>query len=95
MPTVSRSDLWKKFQFSNFKGKCFKVIFNMYQGIKSRVKNKECQSDCFPCLTGVRQSENISPFLFSKILVFAKDHNLCFVNIYIQFPQITIQLKNI
>ena len=31
--TVSRSDLWKKLQFSNIKGKCFKV-FNMYQGIE-------------------------------------------------------------
>ena len=26
--TVSRSGLWKKLQFSNIKGKCFKVIFN-------------------------------------------------------------------
>ena len=43
--TVSRSDLWKKFQFINIKGKCFKVIFNMYQGIKSCVKYKVCQSD--------------------------------------------------
>lgn len=60
--TVSRSDLWKKLQFSNIKGKCFKVIFNMYQGIKSCVKYKECQSDFFPCLTGVRQGENVSLF---------------------------------
>ena len=43
--TVSRPDLWKQLQFSNIKGKCFKVIFNMYQGIKSCVKYKECQSD--------------------------------------------------
>ena len=60
--TVSRSDLWKKCQFSNIKGKCFKVIFNMYQGIKSYVKHKECQSDLFPCLTGVRQGENLTLF---------------------------------
>ena len=46
--TVSRPDLWKKLQFSNIKGKCFKVIFNMYQGIKSCVKYKQCQSDFFP-----------------------------------------------
>ena len=60
--TVSRPDLWKKLQFSNIKGKCFKVIFNMYQGIKSCVKYKEYQSDFFPCLTGVRQGENLSLF---------------------------------
>ena len=52
----------EKIQFSNIKGKCFKVIFNMYQGIKSCVKYKECQSDFFPCLTGVRQGENLSTF---------------------------------
>ena len=60
--TVSRSDLWNKLQFSNIKGKCFKVIFNMYQGIKSCVKYKECQSDFFPCPTGVRQGEILSLF---------------------------------
>ena len=34
----------------------------MYQGIKSYVKYKECQSDLFPCLTGVRQGENLTLF---------------------------------
>ena len=40
----------------------------MYQNIKSCVKlGKDC-SDFFNCDTGVRQGENLSPFLFSIFL---------------------------
>jgi hypothetical protein len=46
----------------------------MYQGIKSCVKYKEYQSDFFPCLTGVRQGENLSPFLFSVFLNDLEDY---------------------
>ena len=46
----------------------------MYQGIKSYVKYKECQSDLFPCLTGVRQGENVSSFLFSVFLNDLEDY---------------------
>jgi hypothetical protein len=60
--------LWKKLQRSEKKGKCFKVIFNMYTGVKSCVQYNGGQSDFFLCLTGVRQCENLSPFLFSIFL---------------------------
>ena len=63
--TVWRSGLWIKLQKSEIKGKCFKVIYNMYNGIKSCVQYNGCESEFFPCLTGVRQGENLSPFLFS------------------------------
>jgi hypothetical protein len=38
------------------------------------VKHKECQSDFFPCLTGVRQGENLFPFLFSVFLNDLEDY---------------------
>ena len=50
------------------KGKCFKIIYNMYNDIKSCVQYNGSQSEFFPCLTGVRQGENLSPFLFSIFL---------------------------
>ncbi|KAK3109114.1 hypothetical protein FSP39_023343 [Pinctada imbricata] len=66
--TVWRIGLWQKLQNTNIKGKIFKVIYNMYADIKSCVrKNSEC-SDFFPCMTGVRQGENLSPFLFTIFL---------------------------
>jgi len=52
--TVWRDGLWLKLQNSEIKGKCFRVIYNMYQGIKSCVQYGGNQSDFFPCLTGVR-----------------------------------------
>ncbi|KAK3097138.1 hypothetical protein FSP39_006717 [Pinctada imbricata] len=66
--TVWRIGLWRKLQNTNIKGKIFKVIYNMYKDIKSCVrKNSEC-SEFFPCMTGVRQGENLSPFLFTIFL---------------------------
>ena len=66
--TVWRTGLWKKLQNSEIKGKCFKVIYNMYHGIKYCVQYNGDRSEFFPCLTGVRQGENLSPFLFSIFL---------------------------
>ena len=40
----------------------------MYNGIKSCVRYKNDESGYFPCLVGVRQGENLSPFLFSIFL---------------------------
>jgi hypothetical protein len=50
------------------KGKCFKIIYNMYNDIKSCVQYNGSQSEFFPCLAGVRQEENLHPFLFSIFL---------------------------
>ena len=46
-------------------GKCFQYIQNMYEGIKSMLKINGMSSEFFNCNIGVRQGENISPFLFS------------------------------
>lgn len=39
----------------------------LYCSIKSRIKISEGTSAYFPCCTGVRQGENLSPFLFSNM----------------------------
>lgn len=66
--TVWRSGLWQKLHKYYIKGKCFKVIYNLYNDIKSCVEYNGEKSQFFPCLTGVRQDENLSPFLFSIFL---------------------------
>ena len=66
--SVWRTGLWRKLQKYEIKGKCFKIIFNLYRNIKSCVEFNNKQSEFFPCLTGVRQGENLSPFLFSIFL---------------------------
>jgi hypothetical protein len=40
----------------------------MYSDIKFCVRYNNNQSEFFPCFTGVRQDENLSPFLFSICL---------------------------
>ena len=46
----------------------FRVILNWYTDIKSCVKNGDLQSNCFPCETGVRQVEKLSPCLSALYL---------------------------
>ena len=65
--TVWRTGLWSptKMQINGINGKCFQYIQNMYEGIKSMLKINGMSSEFFNCNIGVRQGENISPFLFS------------------------------
>ena len=74
--TVWRGGLWQKMFDSRINGKCFEIIKNMYSNIKSRISTAEGSTVFFPCQTGVRQGENLSPLLFS---VFLNDlrHYLC------------------
>lgn len=54
--------LWNKVFLNNIDGKLFKIIINVYKGIKSKVlANGRC-SDFFECTVGVKQWENLSPF---------------------------------
>ena len=46
----------------------FNIIYNMHQGIKSCNVFDGQQSDYFVCNNGLRQGENLSPFLFSLYL---------------------------
>ncbi|MEW8546328.1 MAG: reverse transcriptase family protein [Candidatus Thiodiazotropha sp.] len=66
--TVWRIGLWKKLVQENITGKCFKLIFNMYQGIKSKISTNEGSTAFFDCNIGVRQGENLSPVLFTFYL---------------------------
>ena len=66
--TVWRKGLWYKLDQYDINGKCLQLIKNMYANIKSRIMNTEGTSAYFACLNGVRQGENLSPFLFSIFL---------------------------
>ena len=49
-------------------GRCIKLFYHMYQNIRSRIVYNNAASDFFDCNNGVRQLENLSPFLFSMYL---------------------------
>ena len=66
--SVWRLGLWHKLISYNITGKCFRLIRSMYENIKSRVKYINGKSQFFPCTVGVRQGENLSPFLFAIFL---------------------------
>ena len=70
--TVWRNGLWHKLNEHDINGKCLQVIQSIYSNVKSKVMTEEGASIFFPCLTGVRHGENLSPFLFS---IFVNDLN--------------------
>lgn len=66
--TINRSLLWGKLIEKEINGKILKVVYNMYENAKSCVKEKSLVSGLFACNMGVRQGENLSPFLFAIFL---------------------------
>ena len=66
--TVWRSALWHKMIKSGITGKMLNVIVNMYNNIKSCVSCDGNLSDYFVSINGVRQGENLSPFLFALFI---------------------------
>ena len=66
--SVWRIGLWQTLLSSNINGKCFRIIFNMYDGIRSRIIHNGCKSEYFQCNIGVRQGENVTPFYFHLYL---------------------------
>ena len=66
--TIWRVGLWQKMIKSKITGKIFLSIFKMYSDIKSCIMLKSGYSDFFPCQVGVRQGENLSPFLFAVFI---------------------------
>ena len=48
--------------------KMYNIIYQMYQGIKSRIVLNGNKSEFFLCQNSLRQGENLSPFLFSLYL---------------------------
>lgn len=67
--SVWREGLWSKLLANNIKGKIFRIVYNMYQGIiKSCVSFNGNQSEFFQSFRGVRQGENLAPVLFALFL---------------------------
>ena len=66
--TVWRSALWHKMLKSGISGKLHNLIVNMYKNIKSCVSLNGNVSDYFISENGVRQGENLSPFLFALFI---------------------------
>ena len=46
----------------------YNIIYQMYQGIQSRIVLNGNKSEYFLCQNGLRPGENLSPFLFSLYL---------------------------
>ena len=69
-----RDGLWHKMLTNNITGKMWTLIKNMYQGIKSRIVHDNEISEYFMCNNGLRQGENLSPFLFSLYLNDVEDY---------------------
>ena len=63
-----RISLWMKLLGNNINGKCFRIIYNLYQNIKSCIVYSGKQTSFFQSYCGVRQGENLSPVLFSLFL---------------------------
>ena len=68
--SVWRVGLWTKILKHNIKGNFFRIIYNMYQEIKSRVSFNGSESSFFQSYRGVRQGENLSPVLFAFFFFF-------------------------
>ena len=59
--------MWKHILKNQVGGKFFKAVYNMYKNAKSCIKN--CSNlGYFPCSSGVRQGENLSPIVFALYL---------------------------
>ena len=63
--TVRRVALWYKLLLNNINEKMYNVILNMYNDVKSCINYNNCKSAYFSCDIGVRQGENLLPFLFA------------------------------
>ncbi len=65
--STSHSYLWEALQKQGINGKCIRIIKNLYQGTRARVKTDKT-GDSFNLECGVRQGDPFSPNLFNFIL---------------------------
>ena len=95
--SVWRVGLWSKLLKNDVNGKFFRIVFNMYKGIKSCISFNGNQSSFFPCLRGVRQGENLSPVLFALFLndleSFMHSNNCSDVNLELDSDNLYIYLQ--
>ena len=87
--SVWRIGLWMKLLGNSINGKCFKIIYNLYQNIKSCIKYSGKQSSFFLSHRGVRQGENLSPVLFCLFLNDLEDYlrNNNYTGITLDLPE--------
>ena len=71
--SIYRNGLWLKLYNSGICGNLLRIIRDMYQHVKSRVKLCSNFSDYFVYPVGLRQGEVLSPLLFS---IFVEDLEL-------------------
>ena len=74
---------------NNINGKCFKIIYNLYQNIKSCIKYSGKQSAFFLSHRGVRQGKKLSPVLFCLFLNDLEDYlrNNNYTGITLDLPE--------
>ena len=66
--TVWRDGLWWKLVNCKIDGKCLRLVKSMYSNIKCCLVVNGTQTEFFSCNVGLRQGENLSPFLFAIYL---------------------------
>ena len=67
--------LWRKLLQNDVKGDFFRLVYNMYDDIKSCISvNNESSGGFFINNCGVRQGDNLSPILFSVFLNDLEEH---------------------
>ena len=66
--TVWRDALLYTLLLNHINGKMYIIILNMYKYVKSCITYNYCKYDYFNCDMGVKQMENVSPFLFAMFL---------------------------
>ena len=83
--TVWRDGLWYKMTKANISTKIINLIRNMYSNIKTKIFNNNEFSNSFISHSGVRQGENLSPFLFALYVNdledFLEENNFQSINI--------------
>ena len=72
--TVWRIGLWKKLQNYGIKGKCFRIIYNMYDNIKSCIMYNNENSNFFSLYARGAPRGKLIPFLFSIFLNDLEDY---------------------
>ena len=63
-----RDGLFHKLLLNNINGKMYNIIFNMSTSVKSCISYNNHTKGYFNCEIGVRQGENLLPFLYSMFL---------------------------
>ena len=95
--SVWRVGLWMKLLGSGINGNIFRVIYDLYQNIKSCVMRSGEKSNFFNSYWDVRQGENLSPVLFSLFLNdledFLSNSNYSGINLNMTENDLNVYLK--